>query len=172
VIYVFARIVPDLLQGFAPFAMVRFAAKESFVGDYSKTFEWIEFPQGRVRYAGGRRGRDEPPIDTFAVELRGRVYYGEITQLHLADGNRYNLEIVSFGWTKHDWLGTEPNAKYCAAFTVKDLEEVQAILCQAVPVWRSLEDRPSLLSEFFEARFMGELIFRDGWALIRDESRI
>ncbi|WP_090052631.1 hypothetical protein [Luteibacter sp. 329MFSha] len=167
-----ATSVPVLLHGFAAFATIRFAAKESFVGDYSKTFEWIEFPQGRVRYAGGRRGRDEPPMETFAIELYDRVYYGEICESLLADGNRYNLMIVSFGWTKHEWRGIEPNPRDCATFTPRELEKVQALLCQAVQVWRGLDDRPPFLTEYFESRFMGEVIFQDGWALIRDESEI
>ena len=142
------------------------------MGNYSKTFEWINFPQGRVRYAGGRRGRDEPPIQTFAVELHGCVYYGEIASLFLADGNRYNLEIVSFGWKKHEWFGTEPDPRYCAIFTENELAQVQWLLCQTIPVWRGLEDRPSSLTEYFEARFMGDLLFREGWALLRGEGSI
>jgi hypothetical protein len=140
------------------------------VGDFRKTFEWIDFPQGRVRYAGGKRGRDEPPIETFAVEMHGGIYYGEISELFLSDGNRYNLQIVSFGWLKPDWFGIEPSPEYCAAFTCEELGEVQALLCQAVPVWRSLDDRPPFLTEYFHAHFMGEIVFKDGWALIKDEN--
>jgi hypothetical protein len=143
------------------------------VGDYSKTFEWIDFPQGRVRYAGGRRGRDEPPIDTFAIEIHGRVYYGQIQELFLPDRCSYNLEVVSFGWLKHDWLGSKPDPKHCAAFTLNGLSEVQALICQVVPVWRNLEDRPAILYESAQTHFAGEIIFRDGWALLtEDESRV
>lgn len=139
------------------------------MGNYKETFEWIDFPQGRVRYAGGRRGKEEPAIETFAVEVYGRIYYGEIRRSFLVDRNNYNLEVISFGWLTHDWYGTEPDSRYCAAFTINELGEVQALLCQAVPVWRSFDARPPFLTEYVTAHFMGEVIFRDGWALTRDE---
>ncbi|SFW75717.1 hypothetical protein [Luteibacter sp. UNCMF366Tsu5.1] len=139
------------------------------MGNYSKTFEWIDFPQGRVRYAGSKRGREEPPIETFTVEYRGGVYYGEIDERYLADGNRYNLEVVSFGWVIHDWVGTEPDPCSCAAFSFDELSEVQAMVCGAIKAWLKLEDRPSFLYESFQSRFMGEVAFRDGWALLKDD---
>ncbi len=139
------------------------------MGDYSKTFEWIDFPQGRVRYAGGRRGRDEPPIETFAVEIDARVYYGEIREVFPPEQNHYSLEVVSFGWLQHDWSGVEPHPEYCASFTLNVLSDVQSLLCKVVPIWRSLEDRPAILYESFQTRFTGDIFFRDGWALVRDD---
>jgi len=139
------------------------------MGDYSKTFEWIEFPQGRVRYAGGKRGRDEPPIETFAVEIHGWVYYGQVLTVFLSAQNNYNLEVVSFGWLKHDWLGVEPDPEYCASFTLNELSEVQSLVCHAVSTWRNLEDRPAILYESAQTHFMGEISFRDGWALVKDD---
>jgi len=133
---------------------------------YTKTFDWIDFPQGRVRYAGGKRGRDEAPIHTFALEMHGRIFYGEIGELFREGGNDYDLEIISFGWLRHDWLGTEPDARYCASFALNELQEVQVLLCQAVVAWRNLDVRPVILTEYGSARFMGEVVFRDGWALI------
>ena len=171
-IYKFARIVPDLPQGFATFAMVRFAAKESFVGDYSKTFEWIDLPQGRVRYAGGMRGRDEPSIETFAVELRGAVYYGEIREVFPPEENEYSIEVVSFGWIKHDWSGNEPDPEHCASFTPNDLSDIQSLLCAAVSIWRRLEDRPAILYESLQTHFTGEIVFRDGCVLISEEGGV
>lgn len=139
------------------------------MGDYSKTFEWIEFPKGRVKYAGSKRGRDEPPIETFAVEYRGEIHYGEVEERYLSDGNRYNLEIVSFGWINHDWFGTEPDLRFCTAFTFDELADLQAMVCEAIKAWIKLEDRPSFLYESFQSRFMGELVFRDGWALVKED---
>jgi len=139
------------------------------MGAYSKTFDWFDFPEGRIRYAGGRRGRDEPPIHIFAVEIYGWIYYGEIRKIFLADGNNYNLEIVSFGWMRDEWFGTEPNPPFCSAFTLKELGEVRALICQVVPLWRELEDRPIVLTEYVDSHFMGDIFLREGWALIKDD---
>jgi len=136
------------------------------MGGYSKTFEWIDFPQGRVRYAGGRRGREDPSIETFAVEIRGAVYYGEVCEVFSLEQNDYSLEVVSFGWMKHDWLGVEPDPEYCASFSLDDLSDVQSLLCETVPIWRSLEDRPAILYESIQTHFTGKIVFRDGWALV------
>lgn len=138
------------------------------VVSYEKTFEWLDFPEGRIRYAGGRRGRDEPPITTFSVELSGKTYFGEFRRCFLPDGNNYDIEVISFGWRQHDWPGTEPHPKYCAAFTPEEIGHVQSLICQAVTVWRSLKDRPSIVREYSDSRFSGEVAFRDGWALVRD----
>lgn len=139
------------------------------MGDYDDTFEWIDFPQGQVRYAGGSKGRDEPPITIFSVVLNGRVYYGEFRRWFLENDNDYNIEVISFGWLEREWLGTEPNPKHCAQFSSRELGDVQSLVCQAVPVWRSLEDRPSIVREYADSHFMGEVIFRNGWALISEE---
>ncbi|MDR6936296.1 hypothetical protein [Luteibacter sp. 3190] len=142
------------------------------MASYEKTLEWIDLPQGRIRYAGGRRGRDESPMQTFAEEVRGRTYYGEIRKSFLPDRHTYNLEVVSFGWTNHDWLGAEPDPRYCAAFSSIELLEVQQLILQAVPAWLALEDRPSVLTEYVDSRFAGEIVFRDGWALVKDDEGI
>lgn len=137
------------------------------MGEYSDTFDWIDFPQGRVRYAGGSKGRDEPRIDTFAVDIYGHTYYGEIRQLFLPDRNNYNVEIVSFGWPKGDWFGTEPDPRQCAAFTANELLDVQKLIGRVVPAWRKLAQRPFVLRESSRSHFMGDIFFRDGWALIK-----
>lgn len=140
------------------------------MGEFSKAFDWIDFARGLVRNAGGRRGRDEPPIHTFAVEMGGGIYYGQIGRRYLAGHqSAYNLEVVSFGWVKQDWLGTDPNPRFCAAFTSEELADVQSLICAAVPVWRTLTHRPAFLYESDQTHFMGEVVFRDGWALLKDD---
>ncbi|SEW03961.1 hypothetical protein [Luteibacter sp. 329MFSha] len=139
------------------------------MGKYSDTFDWIDLPQGRVRYAGGKRGRDEPPIETFAAEIFGSIYYGEVRAVFLADGNNFNVEIVSFGWLKHDWFGTDPDPRYCAAFTLRELGEVQSLLGQMISAWCLLDERPFVIDESAQSRFMGDILFRNGWVLVRDD---
>lgn len=168
-IYVFATSVPVLLHGFAAFATTRFAAKESFVGDYSKTFDWIEFPEGRVRYVGQKRGREEPPIDVFSVNIQGWTYFGEIRRSYLADRNHYDLEVASFGWLHDDWFGTEPDPAYCASFSVEQLAGVQRAVVQAVAVWYAMNKRPALLYTSEKSCFTGDIRFLGGWALVKDD---
>ena len=62
------------------------------------TFEWIEFPEGRARFAGGFRCWDELGRETFAIELRGCQYFGQIDNEFLENGNDYNLRIDAFGY--------------------------------------------------------------------------
>ena len=137
------------------------------MGAYSKTFEWIEFPQGRVRYVGGARGRDEPPINVFAVEIRNSIYHGEIKRNFFLDGARFDVEIVSFGWLKEDWYGTVPVPGYCASFAASQLNDVQALICRAVAIWDRMEKKPSFLSST-KSRFTGDVAFREGWALVEE----
>lgn len=136
---------------------------------YSETFEWIDLPQGRIRYAGASRGRDETPIQTFAVELGGQTYYGQIDDVLSRDQRSYRLEVVSFGWLEKEWSGTSPDPRRCAAFAAGELEQIQILLSQAVTVWCGLEERPSFLFRSTKASFSGEITFRCGWALIKDD---
>jgi len=135
---------------------------------YEKTFAWIDFPEGRVRYTGGAANREEPK-EAFAIELRGQVYYGQIKEQFSPNGNDYNLEIVSFGWPENGWFGIEPNPKICTAFTFKEIKTIQTLLYKAIQIWRQLEHRPIFLSESMKSHFMGEIMFRDGWVLVKDE---
>lgn len=140
------------------------------MSSYGKMLEWVDLPQGRVRYVGGKRGKDEPYMTVFAVEIPGGTYYGEIRDQFLADRHNFNLEIVSFGWLKDEWFGTEPNRNYCAAFTADELHEVQSLIVQAVSEWMKLENRPVILCESDNSHFMGEIGFRNGWSLLRGGS--
>ncbi|MDR6936297.1 hypothetical protein [Luteibacter sp. 3190] len=138
------------------------------MGDYSKTFDWIEFPEGRVRYVGQKRGREEPPIDVFSVNIQGWTYFGEIRRSYLADRNHYDLEVASFGWLHDDWFGTEPDPAYCASFSVEQLAGVQRAVVQAVAVWYAMNKRPALLYTSEKSGFTGDIRFLGGWALLKD----
>jgi len=138
------------------------------MGDYSKTFEWIDLPQGRVRYVGEKRGREEPPIDVFSVCVHGWTYFGELRRIYLSDRNHYDLEIVSFGWLTEDWFGTEPDPAFCASFTEKQLGDVQILVSQAVSNWYAMDDRPAILFKSSKSGFSGDIHFASGWALLKD----
>ncbi|RYH37457.1 MAG: hypothetical protein EON54_19255 [Alcaligenaceae bacterium] len=130
-----------------------------------QAFDWINLPQGRVRYAGGAEGRDEPPIETFAIEWQGKVRYGEIRKAFLSDRHDYNLEVISFGWVEQEWHGSTPDPDQCSTLFASDVEAVQTLLCEAVQVWRTFSTRPFFLTEYPNSRFQGDVLFRDGWAL-------
>ncbi|WP_144655620.1 hypothetical protein [Achromobacter dolens] len=65
---------------------------------YERTFDWVPPAEGRVRFAGGIRGWDERGHDTYAVDVDGKVMYGEIARTLLADQNDFNIQIVVRLW--------------------------------------------------------------------------
>lgn len=139
------------------------------MGDYNKTCDWIDFPEGRIRYAGDARGRDEPPIETFAVEISGSVYYGEIKRIFSPNEKSYDIGIVSFGWPTKDWTGVEPDPRFASSFTAHQLADVQSLVCQAIPVWDALKIKPSFLFST-KSCFSGEILFHQDWALLKEDT--
>jgi hypothetical protein len=139
------------------------ARKEQVMAKNSP-FDWIDFPDGRVKCVGGAgaAGRDDPPVTSgFAVEFQGHIYHGEIRESYLPDRNNFNLEVVSFGWPEHVWSGQPAVPGKYANFSVDQLASIQSLVCLAVQVWAGLEDRPSFLDEFPpKSRFMGGDISR------------
>lgn len=135
---------------------------------YEKTFEWQQFPEGRARFAGGMRGWDERHHDVYAVEYQGRVIYGEIVHAFLPNDNDYNIEVVSFGYGMKDNVGIpEPSSR--GAYTEAELRIVRSLIVQLIEAGRHFEDRPSILMEYPNAHFQGQVIFREGWANVRQE---
>lgn len=134
---------------------------------HDKKLEWMNFPDGRARFAGGTRGWDESGHETFVIEVDGAQYFGEIKQTFLPNNNDFNIEIVSFGLPGEIFAGSSPAS--WIAFTEKDLRIAQSLIIQLVRAGLGLEDRPFVLEEFPNAHFMGRVIFRDGWALQKIE---
>ena len=134
---------------------------------YDRTFDWVDFPEGRARFSGGTRGVDERGHETFAVEVNGIEYFGEINQSFLSDRHNFNVEIISFG---HSEIFTGSTSDSWSPFTKNELKTVQSLIVQLIRAGLELEDRPSALDEFPDSRFMGEVIFRHGWILSTDEN--
>lgn len=63
------------------------------MGSYNEPFERTDLPGGRAQYVGVSRGRDEPPIDTFAMELQGNPHYEEIRRADLPERNHDDLQV-------------------------------------------------------------------------------
>lgn len=136
---------------------------------YEKTFEWQQFPEGRARFVGGIRGWDERGHYVYAVELQGRVVYGEIAHAFLPNDNDYNIEVVSFGYGMEENVGiSEPTSR--GAYTRAELETVRSLIVQLIRAGQQFEEKPLLLMETRKSHFMGKIVFREGWTNLRQET--
>lgn len=142
-------------QGWA----IRMAADEGI-------FDWVRFPQGRARFAGGVRGAEQSGHDTFAVELGGIEYFGEIKNIW-PDREHFNLEVVSFGHHMLENIGMPMNATspFIAKFTSDQLRVVQALILGLVETFAKRMHRPAIMHMEDESQFLGEVTFANGWAL-------
>ena len=138
------------------------------MGAYDETFEWVDLPEGRARFSGGVRGVDEQGHDTIAVEVDGDEYFGEIEPVFLPNNNDYNVEIVSFGYYAKTSFGM-PMLAACQVFTTAQVKTIQRLIVQLVAAGMEFADRPNILMEFPNAHFMGEVLFRDGWVLVKED---
>lgn len=134
------------------------------------TFDWLQFPEGRARFSGGVRGiMDEQRHETFAVEVDGEEYFGEIQNAFLPNGNDYNIEIVSFGYGRDGDIGMPMRGRTCRVFTATEASTIQALITQLIAAGMHYPDRPSILKEYPDAHFMGQILYRDGWILVADD---
>jgi hypothetical protein len=134
-----------------------------------RTFDWVQFPEGRARFSGGVRGiMDEQRHETFAVEIRGEEYFGEIRKAFLPNGNDYNVEVVSFGYGSDGYVGMPPTA--CQTFTKAEISTIQTLIVQLIAAGRQFAYRPHLLTEYPHAHFMGEVMFGEDWVLAADDA--
>lgn len=101
---------------------------------------------------------------TFALEVDGAEYFGEIRSSFLENKNDFNVEIVSFGWPDKEWAGS-PMPGLCKAFTADELVVVQELIIKLVQCGAVSDEKPVVMYEDSEAHFMGKVIFREGWAL-------
>lgn len=136
---------------------------------YDQTFEWQQFPEGRACFSGGIRGWDERGHDTFAVEIDGQVIYGEIAPTFLANDNDFNVQIVSFGYGMQEAVGIlndgSPGRHAQGRFPSDYLERFQSLIVRLIRAGLNFEERPSVLRETPGSRFMGKVVFPNGWAV-------
>lgn len=133
----------------------------------SNTFDWIQFPEGRARFAGGVRGWDELGHETFALELRGNEYFGEIDNTFLDNQSDYNIVIDSFGYGYEIEVGM-PGAEVREVFTPEEAAIARTLVVQLIQAGLEFEEPPFLLDP--PSHFMGKIIFKDGWTLISHQS--
>ncbi|WP_369980071.1 hypothetical protein [Xanthomonas bundabergensis] len=132
------------------------------------TFAWVQFAEGRARFSGLVRGVDELGHETFAVEVDGNEFFGEIRTSFLPNGNDYNIEVVSFGYGSEKYLGM-PIHDGCQIFSQAQINTIRTLIVQLIAAGTRFSDRLSLLTEYPSAHFKGDVNFRDGWALAADE---
>ncbi len=128
---------------------------------FEKLFDWVQFAEGRARFSGIMRGWDERGHTTFALELNGVEYFGEIDQVFLPDRHNFNIEVISFGYRRGEDVGM-PNA--AAVFSLHEIGIAERLIIQLVKNGVARVRPPNILQQAEDSRFMG-LVFRDGWVL-------
>jgi len=130
------------------------------------TFDWVQFPLGRARFAGGVRGAEQSGHDTFAIELDDIEYFGEIRNTW-PDREHFNLEVVSFGHHMPENIGMPMNAAnpFIAKFSSDQLQTVQTLILGLVEEFTKRNDRPVIMYMENESQFLGKVTFANDWAL-------
>lgn len=131
---------------------------------HGQMFDWMTFPDGRARFSGIKRGWDEQGHVTFALEVNETEHFGEIDQLFLPDAHNFNLEVISFGYGRGEDVGM-PGA--ATAFTQEELGVAKRLIENLVTAGLNLERPPNILAQTDKSRFFGEILFREGWALVK-----
>lgn len=129
-----------------------------------KRFDWIDVGPTRAQFSGGVRGWDELGHETFAVEIAGTSWYGEIKQAYVENKHDFNLEVSSFGYSSRDNVG---NLEGRAFFDRSAIDLVMLATVKLVEKIYTLENenRPGPLYEVDGSHFLGTINFRDGWIL-------
>lgn len=107
------------------------------------TFDWVQLPEGRARFSGLVRGVDELGHETFAVEIGGNEFFGEIDRAFLPNDNDYNIEVMSFGYGSEKCLGM-PMHGGCQIFSKAEISTIQTLIVQLIAAGTHFADRPSV----------------------------
>jgi hypothetical protein len=133
-------------------------------------FDWHDFPEGRARFIGGIRGAEQIGNEGFVIEANGiPEIYGEIRRKFTENRNDYNLEIVSCGWPGKSWLGM-PMPGMCYRFSHDELTVVKSLIIGLVNSVKCYENRPSFLTEYPNAHFLGSVLLADGWTALKESN--
>lgn len=135
---------------------------------HEKPFDWMQFPEGKARFSGGVRGWDELGHETFALELRGNEYFGEIKRSYLENHNDYNIVIDAFGYGWEKEVGM-PGMDVREVFTPDEEATARSLVVQLIHEGLKFAVPPSRLNQTETSRFMGKIIFQNGWVLVRSD---
>lgn len=131
----------------------------------NQTFDWAQFPEGRARFAGTFRCWDELGRKTFALELRGREYFGEIKRSYLDNHNDYSIVIDAFGYGIGEDVGM-PGADVRGVFTREQEIDARSTVVQLVQAGLEFEAPPTVLDQTDTSHFIGKITFQDEWMLV------
>lgn len=137
------------------------------MSEQSGVFDWIEFPEGRARFCGGVRGADQAGHETFAVEIAGESYYGEISSVW-PDDSHFNLRIDSFGHSRMENVGMpiREGNPFIEKFLSADVELIKSLVLKLIQsFWRRAE-RPFVMEMDDVDEFLGKVEFAQGWVLV------
>lgn len=125
-------------------------------------FAALDFPKGKVAFVGVVRC-DEAGVDEFQVELHDRpVLYGAWRPSFAENGNDFDIEIISFGYTNKTNVGNiDPSAR--VRFSPEEISTIEGLV-------RDLFAHKDLREQFSPfsvkiARFLGAVRFLPGWVL-------
>lgn len=136
-----------------------------------KAFDWVEFPEGRARFSGSVAGYifswDERSHETFCVDVDGKELFGEIKAIFMKNGNNYNLEISSFGYSDRDDVGAPIDENWTTAVTDTQVEWIANVLRQLISAVSKIDIPPFVLRRAKEL-FLGDVTFKEGWVRIKN----
>jgi hypothetical protein len=118
------------------------------------------FDGGVARFASVVRGVDEAGHDMLEVQLDGQPkFYGEYRNRWAADGNSYDIEIVSFGYRNRDDAGL-PEAR--GKFNSSEKIVIERLIRSLVALPHAREG----LAVFNGGQFMGNVMFAQDWIVL------
>jgi hypothetical protein len=135
---------------------------------YENPFAWVQFPEGRARFAGTFRCWDELGRKTFSLEICGNEYFGEVKRAYLENHNDYNIVIDAFGYGRGEDVDM-PGTDVRGSFTSDEEAIARSLVTQLVQAGLEFEDPPTVLDQTETSHFMGEITFQNGWMLVRPE---
>lgn len=128
----------------------------------SGTFDWVEFPEGRARFSGIRRGWDEQGRHTFSIELRGAEYFGQIKRNFPKNDDDYEVAIDAFGYGLGETVGM-PGPGVREVFTADEVAIAKALVIGLVQAGVTFDEPPSVFLPESIAHFTGDVLFEEGW---------
>ncbi|MCC7633787.1 hypothetical protein [Stenotrophomonas rhizophila] len=130
----------------------------------SGTFDWVEFPEGRARFSGIRRGWDEQGRHTFSIELRGAEYFGQIKRNFPKNDDDYEVAIDAFGYGLGETVGM-PGPGVRDVFTADEVVIAKALVTGLVQAGFEFVEPPSIFLVRNIANFTGRILFDEDWVL-------
>jgi hypothetical protein len=135
---------------------------------HEKTFDWVQFPEGLARFAGTFRCWDEQGRKTFALDLGGNEYFGEIKRTYLENHNDYNIVIDAFGYGRGEDVGM-PGTGARGVFTSDEEAMAQSLVVKLIQAGVEFDDPPTILDQTESSRFISGITFLDRWMLVESK---